>query len=189
MEFKEELYGERLILRQTRPTIEMAEAIFNAVDECREHLRPFCPWEKNDDSVESVMTYLKNKQEKTDAGDRVEYGILIKDCGQYIGNIQVFNISTEHHSGEFGYWLTKESSGNGYMREAVGILEKDCFENLGLNRIVICCDEQNKRSANVIKASGYLHEGTLREDMYDPYRDCMRTTLVFSKLRSEYIKK
>ena len=186
MNFKEELFGERLVLRQTRPTMEMAELIFNTVDANREHLRPFSPWEKNDDSVESCLKYLKDKEPKTEAGDRVEYGIFIKDPDTYIGNIQVFNISRENRCGEFGYWLTKDATGHGYMREAVHILEKECFTGLNLHRIQITCDVLNEASTKVIKACGYTYEGTLREDMVDEYRDTMRNTLMFSKLRSEY---
>ena len=186
MKFKEQLTGPRLTLRQTHPTQEMAEAIFNAVDACREHLRPFCPWEKNDDSVESVMNYLKDKEPHVEAGDRVEFGLFITETGKYIGNIQVFKISKEHRSGEFGYWLTKDATGKGYMKEAVLILEKYCFEELNFHRIQITCDALNDASAKVIRAAGYVYEGTLREDMYDEYRDTMRNTLMFSKLRSEY---
>ncbi len=186
MKFKEELVGERLILRQTRPTIEMAEAIFKTVDANREHLRPFCPWEKNDDSVESCLNYLKDKEPKTEAGDRVEYGIFIKENNIYIGNIQVFNLSKVNRCGEFGYWLAKEATGNGYMKEAVLILEKECFEGLNLHRIQMTCDALNEASAKVIRSCGYTYEGTLREDMYNEFRDEMRDTLMFSKLRLEY---
>ena len=186
MKFKEELSGERLILRQTRPTIEMAEAIFKTVDANREHLRPFCPWEKNDDSVESCLNYLKDKEPKTEAGDRVEYGIFIKENNIYIGNIQVFNLSKVNRCGEFGYWLAKEATGNGYMKEAVLILEKECFEGLNLHRIQMTCDALNEASAKVIRSCGYTYEGTLREDMYNEFRDEMRDTLMFSKLRLEY---
>ncbi|MEA2077482.1 MAG: GNAT family protein [Candidatus Marinimicrobia bacterium] len=187
MKFKEELQGERLILKRTRPTQEMAELIFQAVDANREHLRPFSPWEKNDDSVESCLNYLKEKEPKTKAGERVEYGIFIKDGNEYIGNIQVFNMSQENHCGELGYWLTESSTGHGYMREAVRILEKECFTSLNLHRIQITCDVLNEASTKVIKACAYTYEGTLREDMYDPYHDRMRNTLMFSKLRSEFL--
>ena len=164
----------------------MAEAIFEAVDSCREYLRPFCPWEKNDDSVESCLDYLKKLAPKTEAGELVEYGIFIKENDMYIGNIQVFNISKTNRSGEFGYWLAKHATGKGYMKEAVLILEKYCFEELNFHRVQITCDALNEASAKVIRACGYTCEGTLREDMYDEYRDTMRNTLMFSKLIWEY---
>jgi len=188
MNFKEELDGKRLVLRQTRPTQEMAEAIFKAVDASREHLRPFCPWEKNDDSIESCLKYLKDKEPHTEAGDRVEYGIFIKGTGQYIGNIQVFGINKEHQKGELGYWLAKDATGKGYMKEAVLILEKECFTGLDIHRVQMTCNILNEASEKVIRSCGYTPEGTKREDMYDEYRDAMRNTLMFYKLRSEYVE-
>jgi ribosomal-protein-serine acetyltransferase len=188
MNFKEELYGKRLTLRRTRPTPEMAELIFQVVDANREHLRPFCPWEKNDDCAESCLNYLKEKEIKTEAGERIEYGIFINEFDAYVGNIQVFDISEANRSGEFGYWLSKEATGHGYMKEAVLMLEKECFNGLNLHRIQICCDKLNIASKKVIESCNYTFEGALRESMYDAYRDAMRTTLVFAKLRWEYEK-
>lgn len=187
MHFNEELQGKRLILRRTRPTQEMAEMIFRAVDESREHLRPFCPWEKNDDSVESVLNYLRDKELKTRKGERVEYGIFIRESGEYIGNIQVFDILPEKRSAEIGYWLKKSAIGNGYMREALRILEKYCFTELGLYRVQLGCDTRNRASAAVIVACGYRLEGRLRGDRYDAANDCMRDSLLFSKILPEYL--
>ena len=175
-----------MILRQTRPTQEMAEVIFKAVDACREHLRPWCPWEKKDDSVESCMKYLKEKVSKTESGERVEYGIFIKESNTYIGNIQVFDISKENHHGEIGYWLVKDATGKGYMSEALKVLEKECFIGLKFHRIQLKCDAINKTSAKVIKSCGYTYEGMLREDTYDEYRERMSDTSIFSKLLNEY---
>lgn len=186
--FKEELRGLRLNLRRTRPTRKMAVAIFRAVDESREHLRPFCPWEKNDDSVESVGDYLKNKEIKTAEGERVEYGIFIHESGEYIGNIQVFDISSDKRSGEIGYWLKKSATGKGYMREALRILEKYCFEELGLYRVQLGCDTRNRASAAVIAACNYRLEGRLRGDRYDESGDTMRDSYLYAKTLPDYLK-
>lgn len=189
MKFKEELIGQRLILRQTRPTWEIAETIFQAVDECRDYLKPFGSWEKYDDSPESCLNYLKKAAPKTEAGELVEYGIYIKGIDTYIGNIQVFDISKENRSGEFGYWLAEKATGHGYMREAIGILEKECFLFLNLNRIQISCNALNEASIKVIKACGYTYEAILRENQFDEYMNSMRNTMVFSKLKQEYVKR
>ncbi|MDD3094909.1 MAG: GNAT family N-acetyltransferase [Candidatus Neomarinimicrobiota bacterium] len=188
MEFKEDLYGERLVLGRTRPTRKMAKLIFLAVDESREHLRLFCPWEKNDDSVESVLNYLKNKEVKTGEGERVEYGIFLRESGEYIGNIQVFDISPEKRSGEIGYWLKKSATGKGYMREALRILEKYCFTELGLYRLQLGCDTRNRASAAVIAACGYRFEGLLRGDRKGISEDSTGDSYLFAKTRSDHIK-
>lgn len=187
-QFKEQLRGPRLDLRRTRPTRKIAEEIFRAVDESREHLHPFCPWEKNDDSVESVLDYLKNKEIKTLEGERVEYGIFICESGEYIGNIQAFDISSEKHSAEIGYWLKKSATGKGFMREALCILEKYCFLELGLYRVQLGCDTRNRASAAVIGACGYRFEGRLRGDRCNESGDSMGDSYLFAKTQPDYLK-
>ncbi len=188
MHFKEALYSERLILKQTHPTPEMAEMIFRAVNASREHLRPFCPWEKNDDSVESCLNYLKAKEPKTKAGERVEYGIFVRKTGDYTGNIQVFGISRENRSAEIGYWLAKSATGKGYMREALHVLEEECFTALGLYRIQLTCNTLNEASVKVIRACGYVLEGRMRGDRYDEYNDRMADSYLFAKILPDYLK-
>lgn len=75
------------------------------------------------------------------------------------------------------------------MTEAVGILEKEVFSNMGLNRIQIKCDERNIPSVGVVKKCCYIFEGKHREDAYSDYFRDFRNTLIFSKLKSEFKKK
>jgi len=72
------------------------------------------------------------------------------------------------------------------MTEAVQILEKEAFTHLNLNRIQICCDEQNQASAGVAKKCGYKYEGSLREYRFSKYFGEFCNKIFFSKLRSEY---
>ncbi|MBN2780927.1 MAG: GNAT family N-acetyltransferase [Candidatus Marinimicrobia bacterium] len=185
-EFNEELSGPRVLLRQTRPDPGTAEVMFRAIDTSRQHLRPWCPWERTTCRIEDSMKYLREKEEATASGKLVEYGIYVRESGGYIGNISLFNLNAERRSGEIGYWLTASATGNGYMHEALRVLEKESFLTLGLNRIQITCDVHNTASAEVIRKCGYTFEGTLREDRFDPYENAMRNTFVFSKLRAEF---
>lgn len=184
MKFKNQLEGERLVLKITKPTIKMADVMFALIDANREHLKPWFIWEKFTLSVEDSLKYLFDKEEKTKLGEKVEYGLYVGN--EYIGNIGIFGISEKKKSGEIGYWLSSSFTRNGYMTEAVGILEKDFFERLKLNRIQIKCDERNEASFGVAKKCGYQFEGRYREDEYSEYFGDLRNTLVFSKLKSEY---
>lgn len=92
-------------------------------------------------------------------------------------------------SGEIGYWLSSSHVRNGYITEAVKILEKEAFEKLNLNRIQIKCDERNKASFGVAEKCEYKFEGKFREDSFSEHFNDFRNTLVYSKLKSEYKKK
>ena len=80
---------------------------------------------------------------------------------------------------ELGYWILGDFEGQGYMSEAVRVLEAACFA-VGFHRIGIRCSSKNARSAGVPRRSGYTLDGTLRQHALE--RGERRDTLVFSKL-------
>lgn len=106
-----------------------------------------------------------------------------------LGILVFFNISEKNKSGEIGYWISSEFTRKGYMTEAVGIIEKEVFDNFGINRISIKCDERNKASSGVAKKCGYKFEGKLREYSYNGYFKGFRNMLFYSKLVQEYFGK
>ncbi len=186
IKFKNQLKGRRLILKRTKPNLKIAEVMFKVIDENRNHLEPWFPWPKLTLKVEDSLKYLFDKEEETKKGKKVEYGLFVNN--EYIGNISIFNIDEKNKSAEIGYWLSSSHTRNGFMTEAVKMLEKEAFEKWGLNRIQIKCDEKNKASFGVAKKCGYKYEGKLREDSFSEHFNGFRNTLIFSKLKSEYQK-
>jgi ribosomal-protein-serine acetyltransferase len=182
---KNKLIGKRIVLKITKPDIAMANGIFKVINENRKHLRPWFPWEKATKRAEDSLKYLFDKEKQVKAGEKIEYGIYVGN--EYIGNIGIFNIDKKKRSAEIGYWLSVKFVRNGYVTEAVKIIEKEFFAN-GLNRIQIKCDERNTASAGVAKKCEYVFEGKFREDSYSEYFKDFRNTLVFSKLRSDFKK-
>ena len=184
VKFRQQLKGPRLKLKRTLPTLEMAEMIFAVVDANREHLKPWLEWVSATQRVEDTLKYLFDKEEETKQGKKIEYGIFIGP--EYIGNIALFDISQTSQSAELGYWLAASHTRQGYMTEAVQVIEQYAFEQLKLNRLQIVCDERNIGSAGVAKKAGYVLEGTLRQNAFSSHYQDLRNSLIFSKLRSEY---
>lgn len=183
---KQKLIGKRIVLKKLKPTIKMAEAVFKLVDANRRHLEPWFPWVKTEVNVEAALKYLFDLEAKFKIGEKVDYGIYLND--EYIGNIGVFDINKKNKSAEIGYWLSKKFTRQGYMTEALRVLERECFLNTNLNRIQIKCDQRNIPSAGVAKKCAYIFEGKRREDAYSEYHRDLRNTMVFSKLKSEFKK-
>lgn len=183
--FKTRLKGERITLSINKPEIKFANEMFKQVDENREYLSKWLPWAPLTITIEDTLKYLFEVEEKKKSSKMVNYGIFL--AGDYIGNIGVFDIDEENKSAEIGYWLSESFSKKGYMLEALKILEKEFFENLEFNRLQIKCDELNKSSAKVALNCGYKLEGLLRENCYIESENRFRNTLVYSKLKSEYI--
>lgn len=94
LKFKKQLKGKRLILKKTTPTLKMAEFMFKAIDENREHLEPWFTWPKFTLKIEDSLKYLFDKEEKTNQGKKVEYGLFINN--EYIGNISIFDINEKN---------------------------------------------------------------------------------------------
>jgi len=183
LKFKNTLNGKRISLKRNVPGEDLAKAMFETIDSNREYLGKWLPWEKLTLKVEDSMNYLSDTDEKIKKGEKMDYGIYLG--GKYVGNIGLMGISNQDKSGEIGYWISSEVAGNGYMTEALGILEKELFDNFDFNRIRIKCDERNVVSAAVAKKCGYTLEGKMREDAYSEYFGDFRNTLLFSKLRSD----
>lgn len=136
-------------------------------------------------SVQDEKDFIKNSLKRWKENTLFEFGIFRKSDDKYIGNIGAHSISWGRHSCELGYWILGDFEGQGYMSEAVLALEAELFK-LGFNRVQIRCNNTNKRSANVPRACGYKHEGTIRQDGIDLGK--FRDTMVFGKLKKEWMK-
>jgi len=184
--FKSKLLGKRIVLKRLKATLLTANTIFEAIDENRQHLLPWFSWVSTSNNVEDTLKYLFDIEKKFKVGEKIDYGIYLNN--KYIGNIGIFDFDKKNKSAEIGYWLSKKYTRNGYMTEAVAVLEKEYFVNTNLNRIQIKCDERNIPSTGVAKKSGYFFEGKFREDKYSEYFKDFRNTLIFSKLKSDFHK-
>ena len=184
--FKDEIKGERIVLRINKPEITLAKNVFKTIDENREHLKPWFIWVDLTLKVEDTLKYFFDINQKLLDGNKVEYGIFLNDV--FIGNIALFDFNDKNKSAEIGYWLSEKHTRKGYMTEAVKLLEKEGFENLNLNRILLKCDEKNIASTGVAKKNNYVLEGTLRKDVWSDYFNNFRNSLYFSKLKEEWLK-
>ena len=180
---KEKLIGKRIKLQRPLCNEETAKTIFSAIDRCRETFLPWLEWVKQTNSIKDSIKFL----EATDNGwnDNVEFVYAIYLENKFIGLISILNVAWKYKRAEIGYWLDTDYTGNGYMTEAVKIIEKELFDN-DFNRIVIHTDVLNVKSAKIPQTLGYNLDGILRQDTYSEINKRFRDRNVFSKLKSEY---
>jgi len=180
--FEKELKGRRVVLNEHPLTFEHAEEAFEIIERNRDIFARYFPWADKTHTPEDYFKgFLIPQEGKMDSGEKAEYRILVNN--EFVGQISFFDVNFDCESGEIGYWLDKKHYGNGYMREAVQVLEKYLFE-AGFNRIVIRHHNHNPRSRNLIEKSGYTHEGTAREHAFLDGKK--QDLLIYSKLKSEY---
>ena len=184
--FTNKLSGNRVILKKTNPTIKQAKEMFKLVDINRKYLGKWLSWVAETKSWQDSLEALQEREEKVRNLEEIQYGIYLKN--ELIGVISMFEISEKNKSGEIGYWLAGNFSGNGYMTEAVKIIEKEFFTSFRLNRIEICCDSRNKASAKVAKKAGYKKEACLKEHRFHKEANLFSDTFIFAKLKSDWEK-
>ena len=191
MIFPEQIESKRLVLKRPfPPTFELAQKVYAVVDASRETLREWLPWVDQTHSAEDEYThFLVNWcQKHWEEGAGFPYLIHDKETHEVLGAIDLMKYSEKNKSGEIGYWLGDSAVGYGYMSEALSALENTAFE-LGINRIEIKNDTMNDRSVHVAQRAGYHLDGVARQDAWDDYHQRFRDTNIWSKLKSEWIKR
>jgi ribosomal-protein-alanine N-acetyltransferase len=100
--------------------------------------------------IEGYRQFLK--------GDSVNFGIYRND--KLIGKIQLSNIVTGVFRSAFvGYSIDEDEQGNGYMKEALKLILRYSFDELGLHRLEASTLVDNLKSQNVLKACGFKEIG------------------------------
>ncbi len=103
----------------------------------------------------------------------------------YIGNTGLHHVDPVTREAEFGIFIgEKEFWGKGLGREATLLTLQHGFDDLNLNRIYLYVFENNQRGIAAYQATGFVHEGTLREAIYKNGR--YYNVHVMSVLRSEW---
>jgi ribosomal-protein-serine acetyltransferase len=174
------LEADRICLKRNSP--ENASELFAAIDDDRARLAEFLPWIELTRTIDDQASYLRMTNERWESFQLFDYGIYRKSDSRYLGGCGVHTISWQNGRCELGYWILRDFEGQGFVAEAVRMLEKALFD-LGFNRLEIHCSSSNVRSAKIPRACGFSLEGTLRQDelidgrYYDTY--------VFAKLKSD----
>lgn len=179
---REEIQGQRIKLKRAACDMKVAEEMYTIVDKCRKEFLPWLDWVEETHSAKDTFKFLEMADKNWKNSDEFAYEMILDQ--KLIGLITVKGVSLEDKRGEIAYWLDTDYTGNGYMKEAVALLEKELFDN-GFNRVVIHTDVLNKKSANVAIKSGYKFEGILRQNIYSELHHRFRDQNVFSKLKSE----
>jgi len=176
------LETERLILRA--PKIEDAEEMmeYNQPKEFWQYTTiPVVP-----PTLERVKSFLTMCIEDSKKEPRQLYYFVIvaKSLNKVIGDFRFYIECLNSLKAEFGYGLSPQLHGKGYMTEALKEVIRFGFEDLKLKRISATAYPENKPSAKVMKKCGFKHEGTLRKNAL--VRGRYFDEMFFSILQSEY---
>ena len=88
------------------------------------------------------------------------------DTDEYLGTISLKEISLEHHSAEMAISLRKKAQGHGVATEAIRLLLKKGFNELGLHRICLTVLADNIAAIKLYEKCGFAFEGELRDHLF-----------------------
>ncbi|MBA3822776.1 MAG: GNAT family N-acetyltransferase [Ktedonobacterales bacterium] len=181
-----ELRGPRIAIRPLQP--DFVSAIYPAIMESREELRPWLPFVEEyerPEGMENLRAFLIRSQADWLLRDNFQLSIWRSADEHYLGAIGLHPRNWKIPAFEIGYWLRTSASGQGYMTEAVRLLSDFAFSVFGAERLIIRCDARNARSAAVARRLGFIQEGHLRNDEMPGPDGKLRDTLIFARIPTD----
>jgi RimJ/RimL family protein N-acetyltransferase len=159
------LEGERVTLRLLHGPD--APALYPVIDASRDFLSRHLPWPAECTCVEDVESRIDTWEIQADMANGACWGIFEKDaCGskpKLAGVIMLGWIQAAHRSASVSYWLGESFTGRGLATEALRLLARHAFTELGLNRLEISASVTNGASQAVARRCGFREEGFSRE--------------------------
>ena len=173
--------GDRLLLRPlTSRDIDALLAYRGREDVCR--YVPFEPMTRED--ITERLTEQWARTELTSEGQSLTLGAEVSQTGELAGDIILFWHSEEHAGGEIGYVFNPSLGGRGYATEAVSMMLRLGFEELGMHRIIARIDERNDPSVRLARRVGMRQEARLVENEF--FKGEWSTELDFAILAAEW---
>jgi ribosomal-protein-serine acetyltransferase len=131
------------------------DAVFAAVTESRDHLRPFMPWAV-DYTRQTAWEFLTAAARRWEEGSEYRYAIVA-------GGVLAGGCSLMARIGpgglEIGYWVRQGYTRRGLATAAAAALVGQAFRLPGVDRIEIVTDELNVASAGVPRKLGFTEAG------------------------------
>ncbi|HEV2992933.1 MAG TPA: GNAT family protein [Acidimicrobiia bacterium] len=89
------------------------------------------------------------------------FGIFLRKGSAFAGEVSLGSVQRgPFQSANVGYWIDLEHAGRGYMPEAVAVVLRFAFEDLGLHRVEAAIVPRNVKSRRVAEKLGLRDEGT-----------------------------
>lgn len=102
-----------------------------------------------------AFEYVARMGRDTDAGKSAVWSVRLRETGEFLGSVCLWNIAWDEGAAEIGYDLLPPRQGKGYMREAANAVLTYGFTRMGLKRVFadLCAD--NIRSVRLLESCGF----------------------------------
>ena len=173
-----------LLLRPYRPGD--GAALQRAVVSSYEHLRPWMPWAKAEQSVEESEQTARRLGGNYLTGENFTLGVwagdaLVGGTGFHLrwGDLASGNAET-------GMWIRADQAGRGLGTRVLAMMLDWGFSAWPWQRLIWQCDTRNLASARVAEKCGLAREALFRSDALD-VEGQRRDTYLYAILRDEWL--
>lgn len=118
-------------------------------------------------------------------GDWLQIAVARAGDDALVGDCAFSPQPNEARTVEIGFTVAPEHQGRGYAREAVSLLLRCLFGQLGKHRVTALCDPRNAPSVRLLEAVGMRREGHLVESTWS--KGEWTDDLLFAILRREWM--
>src|SRR5579872_7334047 len=157
IDLPDEIVGERVVVRPYRAGD--GAAVFQAIDESREHILPWMPWGPAHASPEDTELFVRRARARWDTRDDLGVCMFERATGRFLGGSGLHRIDWTVGSFEIGYWIRKSATGRGFVTESTLLLTQFAFDTLHASRVCITVATPNVRSAAIPNRLGFKLEG------------------------------
>ena len=133
-------------------------------------------------STTTLREQIEKQSKRTDHG--VWLAVEALDGGTAVGTVDAHDVDQRHRNFKYGVSIIREQWRKGYATEAIALLLRYYFRELGYHRATGIVYAFNEASIELHRHGGFVEEGRLRENLHTNggYSD----EIVFGMLRSEF---
>ncbi|WMC10414.1 GNAT family N-acetyltransferase [Oceanimonas pelagia] len=170
-------------LKILAPSMDHASLMLEAIRESKVELSQFLDWVPfaltEEESLKNTERAITNFEKFE---DELRFSLVEKVSGCFLGTVGLIIRDKEIPFFEIGYWIRSSHAGSGYVTEAVKVIEKYAFDELGARRVEIKMAVGNHKSRAVAERCGYELEGIFRNDRKLPDGQ-VSSTMVYAKTK------
>ncbi len=133
-------------------------------------------------AIADVEIIIKNGLDRYSKGLGLYYTLW--DRTRIVGYVLARDINEKSKWAEIGYMIDHAYAGKGIIKASCIKLINYLFDFIGMEKILICCSDDNKSSMAVAAKLGFVLEGTLRH--HTLINGKIRNTLYLGMLKEEY---
>jgi ribosomal-protein-serine acetyltransferase len=143
-------------------TVGDADALCDTVRASMSTLSQWLPWATPAYSRADADAWIAHSRNAREAGDEYHFGIFDAATGDLLGGVGLNHRMRAYRGAHVGYWVADAVRGRGIAVEAVRQIARYGFDTLGLQRIAIMIQPENRASLRVAVKLGAVCEGLAR---------------------------